>query len=129
MPVVTRRQHKIQNTNIIEHVSIDDIKYLISRPWYKSNETHYNKINKKLNEICPNTHIVAPINYHVDLTKNNFNDCVSFKQDTTNIIILRMKEYCCHNNCDELFEKGLIKNIYTGYALSADGKWRFHNGL
>ncbi len=113
--------------NKYSFVSDDDIKFLISRPWYKSEQNHYNKINIKLNEICPKTHIVAPLISHVDLTKNNFTDCIDFDSDKTNIILFQMEEGYCHDNCEELLKKKLIKKIYTGYALSPDGKWRFHS--
>jgi len=116
-------------TKIIKYsiVSGSDIFFLKSRPWYQLLEEHYEKINGQLNQICPGTHIVAPLNFHVDLTKNNFVDCVIFNPDLINVKLYKMTEGYCHDNCDELFGRNLIKKIYTGYALSYDGKWRFHS--
>ena len=38
-----------------------------------------------------------------------------------------MAQSNCHGNCEKLLNKKLIQNIYSGYALSSDGLWRFHS--
>jgi hypothetical protein len=109
------------------HIDNETIDFLKSRPWYSSNKEHYELINDKLNEYYPHTHVVAPLISHIDITKNNFANCVFFDSNIFPIKIQKMKDSECHNNCDKLFKKKIIKKIFTGYALSNDGRWRFHS--
>ena len=99
----------------------DRINFLVSRHWYKE---EYNQINQLLNKFVPNTHIVAPFSSHIQIDLDN---CLLFNPLVQSVKHIQMKTSHCHDNCVTLFKNKIIELIYTGYALSVDGLWRFHS--
>lgn len=104
------------------HITPENINFLRSRPWYQSKV--YDPINDKLNKICPHTHVVAVPWSVIDITTP---DCVEFNPEKTRVICKKMRDSDCHNNCDDLYKSNKITSVYTGFALSDDGKWRLHS--
>lgn len=96
------------------------VEWLTSRPWYT--EMHH-KVNTVLQSLVPNTHIVGMPSEHVDLEVL----CKKGFVFSNPVIFNSMDTNSCHDNCDTLLKQGCIDAICTGYALSADGLWRFHS--
>jgi hypothetical protein len=94
--------------------------FLRTRPWYQA---YHNELNHILHRFAPETHIVAcPMDFRI-----NPNKATLFLGCEQNCQMIRMQNSACHDNCEELYQKGLIVHRYTGYALSSDGLWRFHS--
>ncbi len=109
---------------VTSQVIPDQIKFLTSRPWWKS--THA-ELNAKLTAKYPATHLVATpsddIFVYVFLNK-----ALNFIEPNANQIILTpMEPSHCHDNVQNLKRKKLITEAQTGYALSDDGLWRCHS--
>lgn len=98
----------------------EHIKWLTTRPWYKP---IHNQINTLLQSIMPNTHIVAIPSVHISLEFLLSNG----RLYNNKVVFVKMKSSHCHDNCDDLLEKGDIHSICCGFALSDDGLWRFHS--
>ncbi len=111
-------QNKISNIN--EYPNTERIKWLKSQKWYTQ---EHEELNTKLNEIAPNTHIVAHPNHHIPI---KFILGAGQIVDLT-VLIYDMENSRCHDNCDKLYLRNEINNVYTGFALSADGLWRYHS--
>ncbi len=98
----------------------DRIQWLRSRPWFN---TSHDQINSILEKIAPKTHLVAAPHEHVPV-----NTIISFgKIIELPAITYEMEHGHCHDNCEILYHNEIISNVYTGYALSSDGLWRFHS--
>lgn len=95
-------------------------KRLQAKPWFKPIHA---QVNKKLQEIDSQSHIVATPHEHIDLHKF----LTEAKLDESIVLYLPLESSQCHNNCDFLLAQKLAANIYCGYAMSKDGLWRFHS--
>jgi hypothetical protein len=105
---------------ILEYPDPDRCKFLISKDWY--NKDH-DKMNEILQKIVPKTHIVASPQEHFSTEKI----ILTGKLLTNSKMLVTMGNNHCHDNCEILLKLKKIKNIYTGYALSPDGLWRYHS--
>ena len=102
--------------------SKEKVEFLTSRSWYTNK---HNELNIILNNIAPESHIVAA-NDNIELNLD-FSKCEFFSSNVNPLKIIKMKDSYCHDNCEKLYKLGIISEIYTGYALSTDGLWRFHS--
>ncbi len=105
--------------NISEYPNSDRIQWLKSQQWYTDD---HEKLNSKFETFAPKTQIVAHPNHHVP---------ISYILEHGQIVNLPVIEYQmensrCHDNCDKLYLHNDIVNVYTGFALSDDGLWRYH---
>jgi len=112
----------IQNNinKIVEYPDPDRIKFLTTRIWY--NDAHL-KMNNILQKIIPKTHIVSCIHEHFSTEKI----ILTGKLLTNTVKLFPIETSQCHDNCEILLACKKINHIYTGYALSPDGLWRYHS--
>jgi hypothetical protein len=108
------------NYEIPDDERIDSLK---SKPWFNDND---DKLNTVLNKFAPETHIVAFPHTHIEIY-DKLDKCELFDINKNNIKLIEMKTSGCHDNCDILYEKDNSIKIFSGYALSLDGLWRFHS--
>mgnify|MGYP000406868450 CR=1 FL=1 len=101
----------------------DKIEFLTSRPWFTNSHKNLNEI---LNELAPDTHIVAVPFEHIEIN-NVTNKCELFDTRIHDIKLIKMENSRCHDNCEILFNSCNSNKLYSGYALSQDGLWRFHS--
>lgn len=101
----------------------DTVDFLKSRTWFNKN---HDKINEILNRFAPKTHIVAFPFAHIEIG-NILHKCNLFDAKETNIKFVEMDISKCHDNCEILYKQDNANKIYSGYALSTDGLWRFHS--
>ncbi len=106
--------------HIVDYPDPDRKNFLVTRPWF--NKKHI-EINNRLSTIVPDTHIVSTPFEHIDIDKI-LSEGKLIKAYT---MIQEMELGRCHDNCEILYGKKYISNIYSGYALSDDGLWRFHS--
>ncbi len=105
---------------ISDYPDLDRKKFLLTRPWFS---VPHKQVNKILTKMVPNTHIVSTPFEHIDLDKI----IKKGKLIKGYTLIHEMELGRCHDNCEILLAKKEITNIYSGYALSDDGLWRFHS--
>lgn len=110
----------LMTQDLVDYPETSRKQFLVSRPWFSS---FHLQINNKLNLIVPNTHIVSTPYEHIDLDSIISNG----KIIKGYILVKEMELSKCHDNCEILFAQKEINNIYSGYALSTDGLWRFHS--
>jgi len=96
---------------------------LVSRPWYRTN--HHGGLNEILQRAAPGSHIVAPMQEHYAIVLSD--PSLTWFIDDANFYRIPMQASQCHDNVQLLFQKRAITSMYTGYALSADGLWRYHS--
>lgn len=109
----------------ITPVSKDKIIFLTSRPWFNNN---YSTFQSFINSIFPGTHIVSlPPHYINELSVIQKLTTLSFSDDNT--ISHTMEPSKCHENCIILYTNNLSYRIFSGFALSVDGLWRFHSWI
>lgn len=102
-----------------------DAKWLKKRKWWKPEHT---KLQAILDDfILPNTHLVASRFYDDSNVINKILSGESQLRFGTKVIVQLMQPSTCHGNVRYLYENGYIKELHTGFALSSDGKWRFHS--
>jgi hypothetical protein len=108
-----------------EKVTDEKKQFLTSRPRYTDD---HDKLNKKLTKIKSGTHIVATLDEHINILSDKYEQ---FNRETTKIKFVEMEQSKCHGNCGTIFgsqiDDSVVSKIYSGYALSADGLWRFHS--
>ncbi len=114
--------NKIQNKleYITSYPDLDRIIWLNTQQWYTQ---EHEELNTKLTEIAPKTQILAHPHHHIP---------IKFILDAGQIVNIRVLQYDmensrCHDNCDKLYLRNEIANVYTGFALSSDGLWRYHS--
>ena len=85
-------------------------------------------MNNILNTHASNTHVVAfPFVHFEILDKIDKCELYEVLEDKSNVKFVDMTTSGCHNNCDLLLENDDTIKIFTGYALSLDGLWRYHS--
>jgi hypothetical protein len=93
---------------------------LTHRPWWRPIHTRFQAF---LETIAPETQLVAlpwPESWAgiIYLSDIFFNPAIEMTE---------MLEGRCHDNVEELCKTNKSYKHYTGYALSADRKWRYHS--
>lgn len=102
-----------------------------TRPWW--NQYHVT-IDQFLRKLFPHT-VLVPVPWDTpiasSLAKMIEADTDELPTVTTiipdHLIMKKMSDSMCHDNCAELLHKGLCNAMVTGYALSPDGAWRHHS--
>lgn len=95
-------------------------KRLQAKPWFKPIHA---KINTKLQEIDPQSHIIAIPHEYINLGRI----LSEAKIDDSVILYMPLESSQNKENCDFLIAHKLASNIFYGYAMSKDGLWRFHS--
>ena len=123
---ISKQQINEIKKKITEYPDMDRINFLTNRPWWNSDHT---KINEYLKTLIPGTQLVAnpsdkeEVQKFIESMKN-----VTIKiADNKNIKLQRMDNSQCHQNSFMLLLNKNIKQMNSGYALSADGLWRHHS--
>jgi len=116
-------QHILQTK--ITSVESDRIIWLKSRSWWS---TIYDDFQSIVNNLFPNTHIVGVPENDAMYTILKI-DTIHLPNDNT--IYTKMTQSACHDNCIELYlnNRSMSNRIFTGFALSTDGLWRYHSWI
>ena len=101
--------------------STETITFLTTRPWFTKK---HEQINQLLVDIAPHTHIVSNPFEHFNI---NWDKCELFDIAINTTKLVQGIPGHCHDNCEGLLKNKIIHEIYTGYALSSDGLWRYHS--
>lgn len=112
------------SSNKYTHPNKSTISFLLSRPWYTP---AHDELNEILQQIAPNTHIVAPLDSHIRLDPELCELFDLMNTPAPNLKLYPMEQSGCHDNCEKLAYNKKITKLYSGYALSPDGLWRFHS--
>ena len=111
------------NKNRYTRPTEEHIIVLKSKPWYTQ---EHDQINLILNVFAPGSQIVAMPKSHSHTNLDQI-ICKFFNRQTNPYKQIKLLDGFCHDNCELLFKIKQIKSIYSGYALSSDGLWRFHS--
>lgn len=107
----------------ITPVESSRIKFLTTRNWW-SNE--YTEFQKYISKMFPGTHVVGAMELSGITTIPKF-DSIHIPNGLTKLT--KMQDSKCHDNCVDLYLLNKTNRIFTGYALSDDGLWRFHSWI
>lgn len=112
----------------IEPIESKTVTFLVTRPWWKD---HHARLQTCLGLLVSGSHVVAP-NYDDDeiVIENMFKNGATITiidQDTKNYKLLEMESSSCHDNAILLLAAGKVDQVKSGFALSKDGRWRFHS--
>jgi hypothetical protein len=105
---------------INDYPDYERVQWLKSRQWYTQD---HDSLNQVLQKIVPRTQIVATPNEHIPI-KNILENGKIFQLVP---IVDSFENSRCHDNCDKLYAHKQVANVCTGFALSADGLWRYHS--
>ena len=84
-------------------------------------------LNNDFQQLAPYTQVVALPGVNIDrFKKPNVNE-LFIVNETNTLIFLPLEDCQCHNNCKFLQNYENSLTVFTGFALSDDGLWRFHS--
>lgn len=104
-------------------VSHKRAKWLRKRPWWKQCHT---KLQDEMNKFIPGTHICASMGEDDYSVIKKILRGISVLNIGRKVLMRIMQPSACFYNTQVLLNKGKIKEIHKGFALSLDGVWRFH---
>lgn len=100
------------------------IETLKSKPFWIDEHT---QLQEQIETIIPGTHLVA-VPWSIESTRNLLKGgLLRIVTNSEDVIMNAMAQSGCHDNCEELLRTGMIKEYYTGYALSRDRLFRYHS--
>lgn len=110
----------LRKVTIVPQYQIDSLKL---KPWWNNK---FNEFQKYIEIKFPGTHVVAHPDQYASMSICMLN-ILMLSDDTT--VLNKMENSACHDNCFILYHHDRSHRIFTGYALSDDGLWRYHSWI